>query len=437
MIEKYIDNKKGTSNDPETVSQAEDPIDRSQGGHAFGAYYNIVCAVCGTGMLGLSQAIARGGWGAIALLLLAWWMVSYGSVILIKCLYHPRKQTTRINSFKDITEDAFGKLGGWLCFFFIAWVLLGSPILYLVLIGQNMNQVCRGTAGEIGSIPWTIIWSVIIAIPFVLMKTMKEVAWTSLIGTTACFVSVIMLIVMVGIDSPTHAVNAVRSNIIWEGFPTSLATIGFSMGGNVIYPNVEASMRRPESWAKTVVIALTTCAMLYIVIAVPGYYVYGQDVSNPLYNSITEGPAQTVIIVLVTINILVSVPIFLTSFALDIESMANVTVARYGKYREFALRAAIRISTMVFCTVVACAVPYFDYLMSLFGAFGSCTSIFIIPVLCYWRLTGFKNKSIWENAWCAFILVFGFVGLIFGSWGAITDLIQAFREDSAAATTAS
>lgn len=55
---------------------AEDPIDRSQGGHAFGAYYNIVCAVCGTGMLGLSQAIARGGWGAIALLLLAWWMVS-------------------------------------------------------------------------------------------------------------------------------------------------------------------------------------------------------------------------------------------------------------------------------------------------------------------------------------------------------------------------
>lgn len=270
---------------------------------------------------------------------------------------------------------------GWMVvFFFTSWVLLGTPILYMVLIGQNMNHLCRGTVGEIGSISWTIIWAVIITIPFVLMKNMKEIAWTSFVGMAACFVSSLMVIVMVGIDSPTHAADAVHSNIVWEGFPTSLATIAFSMGGNVIYPNVEASMRRPRSWPITVITAVTTCAMLYIAISIPGYYVYGEDVSNPLYNSLPEGAVKLVVIVLVTTNILVSVPIFLMSFTLDVEFMANITVARLGKWREFVFRAIIRISIMVFCTVVGCVVPYFDLLMSLFGAFGYCTAIFIIPV---------------------------------------------------------
>ena len=77
-------------------------------------------------------------------------------------------------------------------------------------------------------------------------------------------------------------------------------------------------------------------------------------------------------------------------------------------------------------TVIACTVPYFSPLMSLFGAFGYSTTIFIIPVLCYWKLTGFKNKPVYEIAWGFLALVMGIVGLIFGTWDAITSLIEAY-----------
>lgn len=49
-------------------------VDRTNAGSSFYAYYNVVCCVCGTGMLGLSTSLGKGGWGALALLLLSWWM---------------------------------------------------------------------------------------------------------------------------------------------------------------------------------------------------------------------------------------------------------------------------------------------------------------------------------------------------------------------------
>lgn len=82
---------------------------------------------------------------------------------------------------------------------------------------------------------------------------------------------------------------------------------------------------------------------------------------------------------------------------------------------------------MAFCGVVGCVVPYFDLLLDLFGAFGYCTTIFIIPIACYWRLTGVRNKPIWELAWNMLILVFGIVGLVFGTWSALEALIDAFQ----------
>ena len=62
----------------EYVVEIED-IDRSKAGSSFYAYGNIVCAICGIGILGLPQALSRAGWGALALLLVTWWMTTVSS----------------------------------------------------------------------------------------------------------------------------------------------------------------------------------------------------------------------------------------------------------------------------------------------------------------------------------------------------------------------
>ncbi|KAG2217027.1 hypothetical protein INT45_003983, partial [Circinella minor] len=401
-------------------------VDRTNGGTAFYAYYNIVCLVAGTGMLGLSSALRQGGWAGLVMILLAWWMSSYTGVIMQKCMY--KGKSRRLASFKEIATESFGAIGGWVSFFFSTWIYLGTPVLYLVLAAQNMNQLCAGTAGELGRLKWTIIWCVVVAIPYIFIKSMNNVAWTSALGMVAIMVTIIITIVLAGIDAPNQAATTVHDNVIWDGFPIALATISFSFGGNVVYPNVEGSMKNPKRWPITIVGGLATCAAMYLAIAVCGYYVYGTDVLNPVYNSTPDGPARTVAIVLITINVAVSSPIMLVSFALDVEDMLNITVEKCGKKKEFVYRFLVRIGIMIIVAVIGILIPFFDLLMSLIGAFANCALIMIFPVLFYIRLTGFRNKNIFEHAWHLLIIIVGLVGLIFGTWTAIEDLVDAFTD---------
>ncbi|KAI9252596.1 transmembrane amino acid transporter protein-domain-containing protein [Sporodiniella umbellata] len=397
---------------------------REHAGSSKLAYFNVVCVVAGSGTLGLPQALQQGGWIGLFVIFLSWAMSIYTGVILVRCLYANGR--TRLNTYKDVATAAFGAVGGWVTFFFNTWMVLGVPVLYMVLAGTNLNQLCKGTVGEIGHVPWTIICCVIIAIPYILIKSMKEVAWMSAFGALATLVVVIIVLICSAIDRPNH-LDVHHDAVIWEMFPIALSTISFSFGGNVIYPHVEASMKQPRDWPKVIAGGLSTCAVLYIVTAVTGYLVYGDTVLSPVYNSIPAGAAQTVAIVIITLHVLMAAPILITSFSLDLEEMFDVTTERFGRVKEFVMRAIMRIVIMCVVGLIACVVPHFGALMSLMGAFANCALIFIFPVAFYLKLTGIRNKPFYQLIWCVFTVILGIVGLIFGTKEAIQELMAAYQ----------
>ncbi|KAI9303739.1 transmembrane amino acid transporter protein-domain-containing protein [Cunninghamella echinulata] len=388
---------------------------------SFMAYWNVVCVVAGTGTLGLPLALKQGGWFGLFILFLSWIMSIVTGILLIRCLY--AKPNYRMSTYKEVATASFGPIGGWVTFFFLAWILVGVPALYMVLAGSNLNQLCKGTSGEIGETNWTIIISVIMAIPFILLKSMKEVAWMSAFGSFTTVVVVIIVVVMACID---HAGRSFveHDSVVWPQFPFALATISFSFGGNVIYPHVEASMRKKNQWPWVIAIGLSTCGALYVLCAVPGYYIYGRETVSPIYNNIPAGVPKIIAIVLITLHVMMAAPLLTTAFSLDLEDMFNITVERYGKWKEFFLRAALRIIIMVVVVIIACFVPYFDLLMGLIGSFSNCVLVFVFPILFYLKLTGFRNKPIYELAWYGLTILLGIVGLIFGSKDSIEGLIK-------------
>lgn len=151
------------------------------------------------------------------------------------------------------------------------------------------------------------------------------------------------------------------------------------------------------------------------------------DFQSPIYNSIPDGVPQIIAIVLMTLHVMLAAPLLLTSFALDVEEMLNITVERFGRVLEFVIRFCLRIGVMAVVGVIACTVPHFDLLMSLIGSFSNCGLIFIFPVVFYLKLTGFRNKPIYELAWCALIVLLGIVGLIFGTKDSIEGLIKVYQ----------
>ncbi|KAG2220852.1 hypothetical protein INT45_010914 [Circinella minor] len=380
----------------------------------------------GTGMLGLPAAVKDGGWGALALIIGAYFMSCYSGVVLQKAMY--KGKGNRLSSYKELGDEAFGTFGGWVSFFCLSWMLIGTPILYLVLAAANMNQLCAGTAGEIGVFKWTIIWSVIVGIPYIFVKSMKEIALSSALGALTMIVTILITIVLAGIDAPNKLENVHHDNVIWEGFPTALSTISYAAGSNLIYINVEASMKTPKHWPRVVFGTLTTCQIIYLALCISCYYIYGADILSPVYNSTPSGIARMIAIIMVTLHVVTACPLLLVSFALDCENLMNITVERYGgsKKKELLVRACFRTGIMIFVAVVGILIPFFDVLMSLLGALSNSALVFILPVAFYWKLDGFRNKKIYELAFGALTLLYGLVALVFGTWSAVEALVDTF-----------
>ncbi|KAH8549131.1 transmembrane amino acid transporter protein-domain-containing protein [Umbelopsis sp. PMI_123] len=395
-------------------------------GSSFWAYFNIVCVVAGTGALSLPYALRQGGWIGLFILGLSWLMASYCGIILIKCLYANGQK--RLDSYFDVGRASFGPIGGAVVFFFNIILLLGVSMLYIMLCGSNFSSVILvGTSAELTPAIWKIIWASIIAVPFVFFRSMKEIGIFSAAGVVCTFICVVIVVAVSVNDHQTNPVPVHHDSVIWSQFPVALSSISFSYGGNPIYPAVEASMRRPKDWNKVVFAGLSTCMAFYFLCAVPGYYIYGDTVMSPIYESLPNSPAKTAAAIIITIHVVLATPLLVTSLALDCERMLQITEEKRGKWMEMILRVIFRIILMVIVVVVAIFVPYFGDFMSMLGAVANCLIIFAFPVICYLKLTGIRNKPIYELAWCFLCVLLGLVGLIFGSMEAGKALMADFH----------
>ncbi|ORX54982.1 hypothetical protein DM01DRAFT_1335276 [Hesseltinella vesiculosa] len=386
------------------------------------SYWNVVCVVAGSGTLGLPYALKQGGWFGLFILFLSWAMSIYTGVLLIRSLYAVPNR--RIGSFKELSTVCFGAIGGWVTFFLQCWIMIGVPSLYMVLAGQNMHSLCLGTSAELTPRIWIIICTIFIGLPFILVKTMKEAAWTSAVGsvTTAAVVFIVLVAACVERQSLPPAVH---DGVIWPQFPSALATISFSFGGNVIYPNVESSMRHRKDWPKIIAAGLSTCACLYLLCAIPGYYIYGRDTVTPIYSNLPRAAPYIVAVVLITIHVLMAAPLLTTSLSQDLEEMLRIN--RMDGAKETMARIVLRIVILGIVLILAIFLPYFGILMDLIGSFSNCVLIFVLPILAYVKLTGLRNKPVYELAWMGLTVLLGIVGLIFGTKNAIQELIEAVQ----------
>ncbi|KAI9306233.1 transmembrane amino acid transporter protein-domain-containing protein [Cunninghamella echinulata] len=410
--------------DIEKISVQED---HGRGNGSFvTAYFNIVCAVAGTGTLGLPAAFAKGGWLGILILFLSYGMAVYSGIVLIRCLYH--KPGQRLSDFKAMGTAAFGTVGYLVASFLHYLYLFGCPALYLVLAAGNITQLLEGTSGALTRPIWTIIVGLFLLVPLLLLKTLREVTAVSAIGAICTMMAVFIILILSPLDRNNHPDRVVHHDpVIWSGFPSALATIAFSFGGNNTYPHVEYALKRPQQWPLALVAGLSTCTILYFLTAVPAYWAYGSDSASPIYYSLPTGPGQLITIVVMTIHVIFAVPIYATSFSLEFETWTRATDDRLGKFGAWVARAVIRSCTMAILVLLAIFVPYFDDFMSLIGALANCGLVFLLPVLCYLKLTGVKNKPIYELAFCGLTVILGLIGLVIGTKDAIIALVADFE----------
>ncbi|ORZ28453.1 transmembrane amino acid transporter protein-domain-containing protein [Lobosporangium transversale] len=367
-----------------------------------------------------------GGWIGVGVLLLTTIMSIYTAMLLMKCLYYNGKY--RLHSYQEIGRHAFGRPGLIAVWFFHTSIVLGGPIMYLILAGTEMKGLVTST--DISVKAWIWICAGIIAVPFVALKTLKEVAIMSIFGVLATVVLVAIAVrgSVMDLSNPEYA-DVRHDTVVPINLPTTIASISICYGGNVVYMHVEEAMRYPKSWNRVVAAALSTCAIFYLATAIPGYLTYGHKVESPILGNLPRDTTTKIGIVVIIIHVILAAPILLTSFALEFERLVDVTVARRGKIMERVYRTVIRLTIIGVCGAIACTVPYFGNFLSLLGALGNCTLIFVLPIICYFKLIGWRHFKWYELAWCAFIVLVGIISAIIGSIDAIKAIHISFVND--------
>ncbi|KAG0086107.1 hypothetical protein BGZ93_006956 [Podila epicladia] len=415
------------SSEGKVEGQVDLYAERPDQGSNMSAYFNIICVIAGTGALSLPNALAVGGWIGVGILVLSMLMSIYTGMLIIRCIYY--NGHSRLASYQAIGQHAFGKVGLWTVWFFHSSIILGVSVMYFILSGTEIQTMVKDKVG-LSDTAWIWICCSVVSIPFVLMKTLKEVSLLSIFGV----LTTVVMVGVAGVESIKDYNNKKGSFsnydvVIARNLPMVLATMSVSFGGNVIFCHVEEAMRHPRAWNRVLIAAMSTCCIMYLLVAIPGYITYGPNAKSPILHSLPDGISLKVATIMIICHVLLAAPVLMTSFALEVERVLGVTIEKMGRVRERIFRTVIRLVIMGIVGGIASLVPYFDSFLSLLGAFGNCMLIYVMPIAFYMKLFGWRSMKWYELIWCAVILVIGLLSCVIGSIDAIKGLKARFDAD--------
>ncbi|KAJ3216418.1 hypothetical protein HDU67_009472 [Dinochytrium kinnereticum] len=406
-------------------SADELPITEASSHHGVSvseAVYHIICVIAGSGVLQLPYALNQSGWIGVFIILFSAWANQYSGMLLVKCLYSNGGE--RLKGFPHIGQKAFGPRGKIVVEILNSVMLLGVPIVYLILSGMNFEILF----GYMDTRAWIVFSSFLIMIPFLIYKTLKEIAILSAFGVFATIVVIVTVLCYSIIDIPKNSGQVTHKFIDFAQFPSALGSISFSYAGNFVYPEVESSMTDPSKFPLVLTLSMTIISLMYLTTATLGYAAYGNKTVSPILNNLPPGPVSKFAIAVITGHVLLAIPVLITTFSLEMERRLGIS-GKAGRSvgTEAVMRAGLRVGIVVGITALAMAVPFFADFMTLLGAIANTNLIFVFPVLFDFSLFGFHHRTFKEKAIGVIILLVGIYGGVIGGWEAIMALVRDFQ----------
>ncbi|KAJ9064259.1 hypothetical protein DSO57_1032422 [Entomophthora muscae] len=299
-------------------------------GSDIAAYFAITSTVSVGCAPSMANVFALGGWamcGVVGLFGVVTW---YTGVLLLECIYAvPGK---RLNSYAAAGEAAFGVSGRVVVQGFSNFSLLSFAALFIKFSAINFTQVSVWLGVDMTETAWAWISGGVVLVPYVAFRELKEVGIFSVLGLLTVLVTVIMGICL-SLLSPIA--KQLHRPLNWEGFPAALGTLCFMFGGNVIFTHVEAGMKNPRRWSLVLGLAMATVVVLYLLLGLVGYWVYGEEAINPVTQNFQQDYATSILVVVVSLHLLVDTVFQLISFSAELE--AQVCLPPTGEEHRDAL----------------------------------------------------------------------------------------------------
>ncbi|KAJ9056898.1 hypothetical protein DSO57_1027911 [Entomophthora muscae] len=401
----------------DTILYAEEGTHPAGKGSSLGAYFNILNALAGVGTLGMGAVLASSGWVMLVVILVAGLVSVYTGTLLVKCM--EKKSSVLVETYPDVGMASFGVIGRTVVQFCQYTIIGGGVTMYIVYAGTQMQGFAQFLHYEAVN-RWMFILAagIVVWLPLVSLKTVREVAWISAMGGIATLLAVIICVSLCFNKLPSQT-NVEYDVFVIKHFADGLAIISFAYGGTMIFPHVYRSMAKPQQWNFTVTAAILTASLMYLIMSSVGYATFGKATKNPIFNHFDGSGFKWAAALLLGAHVLCAGTVFLCSLCLEIERFLSVSIEQMGRQREFCFRAIIRSSVLAGLVLTGCIVNQFELIMNLVGAFSECMLVFIVPTVCHLKMFGIRGRQAWEYPVIVITLIVALVCVIQGTYNAV------------------
>lgn len=382
--------------------------------------FNLSNAIIGSGLLGLSYAMANTGIISFVFLLV---VIALMSLYSIHLLLQTSVETGSM-VYETLGELAFGRPGKFAVFGSTSLQNIGAILSYLLIVKNQLPHVIESFMYQADSEVWylngtylVLLVTLVIILPLCLFKNLGYLGYTS---GFSLFCMTFFLIVVVykktRLPCPYTVTNSSNCTdmcaakyFIWNNKTVyALPTVAFAF---VCHPSVlpiysELKNHTCKKMQLVSVYSFGSMFIMYLLTAIFGYLTFFGNVKEELLHSYTDPRDKLILLIrlAVIIAVILTVPVLLFTVRSSI-----VLLLFKGKFNWI----HHIIVTVILLTIVDLLVIYIPTIKDVFAVIGSTAAnmlIFILPASLYLKLV--KNES--QGKWTKInVIVFLIVGIIF------------------------
>jgi len=354
----------------------------------------------------------------------------------------PTRMRKPIANFPGIAREAFGNRGCVCLSAVLYFELFSCLAIFLVSLGDHLHVLFP----SLSQARHMTIAAFALTLPSAILRTPKLLSYLSTVGTFAT-VSVVLAVVlsaasmffvalrvddlaagglMAAGKEEDAGVGALEYKVYDPaGLSLALGIVAYCFSGHAIVPSIYSSMQRPQEFERMIDLTYAVVLVCCILVAVSGYYMFGDDVEDQITLSLEEHStgASPLMTCLTWLMILTSVSKFtLTMFPLALGFEEMLTNVLPSDLAMEVVDSLVKIVLIFLALAVAVFFPSFSFLCSLVGLICTIIVSVIFPALAHLKLFG-PRLTMWQKVidWC---LVGGGIAV------AIVGTVATLKQDS-------
>lgn len=387
----FLDEESGLLSD-ETVNTHGTATERK-------AYFLLLKAFVGTGVLFLPKAFSNGGLIFSILLLAFFGFLSFWCYLIL--VY--TKVATGVSSFAEIGNKLFGSWFQKLILFSIVISQVGFVAAYMVFTGENLRAfIANSTNFDSNNINlgWLIVFQAFILIPLSFIRDITKLSLLAVLANFFILAGLITIIYYIFVEFMIENKGVLGPGIEFvfnqSSFSLFIGVAIFAFEGIGLIIPIQESMIYPDRFPKVLAQVLVTISLVFIVIGTIGYLTFGENIQTViLLNLPQNSPFVSFTQLFYSIAILLSTPLQLFPAIRLMESKIffkktgrTSTKIKWGKnfFRT--------VSVLLICVIAYYGGQNLDRFVSFIGCFACIPLVYVYPPILHIKACCQHNESL-------------------------------------------